>query len=151
MMRNRAKLFLASILMLSQPVCAPGALAQSAADSQSAQARLADYLSNHNTTGFLVIQNGVTIMERNWPAPKDDRLFSAFVYERDAHGATLEDVASQQKSFVAVLMMVAREKGLIDLDRPVSAYLGKGWSKAQRAAGSGHHGAPHPVDEFRPG
>jgi CubicO group peptidase (beta-lactamase class C family) len=91
---------------------------------------LLDYLRNHNTTGFLIVQDGKVLVEKNWPAPEADRPFSMFVYGKNQQGALLEDVASQQKSFVSVLVAIAIDKGLIDIDKPVSAYLGAGWSKA---------------------
>src|SRR5204863_181736 len=37
---------------------------------------------------------------------------------------------SQQKSFVSVLIAIAIDKGLIDVTKPVSDYIGAGWSKA---------------------
>lgn len=39
-------------------------------------------------------------------------------------------MASQQKSFIAVLMGIAVDKELVDVDKPVSDYVGLGWSKA---------------------
>jgi CubicO group peptidase (beta-lactamase class C family) len=57
-------------------------------------------------------------------------MFANFVYGQTADGALLEDVASQQKSFVAILVAIAIDKGLLDIDSPVSRYLGAGWSKA---------------------
>jgi len=91
------------------------------------------YLRSQKTTGFLVIQDGKVIAERNWPAPEDP-MFKLFTYGPAADGSLLEDVASQQKSFVSVLVGVAIDKGLIDVDRPVSDYLGVGWTKAPPAA-----------------
>ncbi|HUD27583.1 MAG TPA: serine hydrolase [Novosphingobium sp.] len=91
---------------------------------------LLDYARGQRTTGFLVIQDGAVLVERNWPAPAGDRVFAAFAYEQAADGALLEDVASQQKSFVSVLVAIAVDKGLVDVAKPVSAYLGAGWSKA---------------------
>ncbi len=93
---------------------------------------LLDYARGQRSTGFLVVRGGRTLVEENWPAP-DDRTFSIFLYGKTANGALLEDVASQQKSFVAVLVGVAVDKGLIDVDRPVSDYLGAGWSKVSPA------------------
>ena len=55
---------------------------------------------------------------------------SNFVHGESADGALREDVASQQKSFVALLIGIGIDKGLIDIAKPVSAYLGAGWSKA---------------------
>ncbi len=88
-----------------------------------------DYVQGQKTTGFLIVQDRKTRVERNWPAP-DDATFKPFAYETTPGGALLEDVASQQKSFVSVLVAVAIDKGLIDVTAPVSAYIGAGWSKA---------------------
>ena len=88
-----------------------------------------DYVGGRNSTGFIVVRHGEILVERYWPAPPDPT-FALFVHGRTAGGRLLEDVASQQKSFVALLVAIAADKGLIDVDRPVSAYLGAGWSKA---------------------
>src|SRR3546814_8134253 len=88
-------------------------------------------MRGQKTTGFLVMRGGRTLAEENWPAP-DDRMFAIFLYGKAADGALFEDVASQQKSFVSVLVGVAIDKGLIDVEKPVSDYLGVGWSKADR-------------------
>ncbi|WP_454716509.1 serine hydrolase domain-containing protein [Caulobacter segnis] len=90
-----------------------------------------DYVQGQNTTGFLIVQNRRTLVEKNWPLPADaDTFRQAFTYGTASDGALLEDVASQQKSFVALLVAVAIDKGLVDVDKPVSDYVGKGWSKA---------------------
>jgi CubicO group peptidase (beta-lactamase class C family) len=91
---------------------------------------LINYLESQHTTGFLLIQDGHVLVEQNWPAPERDKVFASFVYERTKEGSLLEDVASAQKSFVSVLVAIAVDKGLIDVEKPVSAYLGTGWSRA---------------------
>lgn len=122
-------LFAASALAATAAPLAPCAAA-APADATAAMAHLLDYLRTQNTTGFLVIQDGRVLVEKNWPTPTSEPLFAHFVYERTKEGALLEDVASQQKSFVSVLVAIAIDKGLIDVARPVSDYLGPGWSKA---------------------
>jgi CubicO group peptidase (beta-lactamase class C family) len=82
------------------------------------------------STGFIVIEDGKVLINERWAAPKDDVTFGNFVYGRASDGSLLEDVASQQKSFVAILVAVAIDKGVLDIEKPVSAYLGQGWSKA---------------------
>ncbi len=91
---------------------------------------LLDYVQGQKTTGFLVIQDRKILVERNWPAPADDAVFKSFAYERTPDGELLEDVASQQKSFVSMLAAVAIDKGLLDIAKPVSTYIGAGWSKS---------------------
>jgi len=92
-----------------------------------------DYAQAQRTTGFLVARDGRTLVERNWPAGADWGPFRAFAYGTTPDGALLEDVASQQKSFVAMLIAIAVDKGLVDVDRPVSDYVGAGWSRASAA------------------
>jgi CubicO group peptidase (beta-lactamase class C family) len=112
-------------------VLAPVSTGSAATRAQSAaMTNLLDYLRHQNSTGFIVVQNGKVLVEKNWPAPESDRQFSLFVHGKNEQGALLEDVASQQKSFVSVLVAIAADKGLIDIEKPVSAYLGAGWSKA---------------------
>lgn len=94
------------------------------------KAQLLDFLRNQNSTGFLVFQDGKILIEQYWPAPADARQFAMFVHGRNEQGVLLEDVASQQKSFVAVLVAIAMDKGLVDSEKPVSFYIGTGWSKA---------------------
>jgi CubicO group peptidase (beta-lactamase class C family) len=91
-----------------------------------------DYVKGQNTTGFLVVQDRKTVVERNWPAPVGAApAFKAMaLYGSAPDGALLEDVASQQKSFVGVLAAIAVDKGLLDIDQPVTRYIGAGWSKA---------------------
>jgi len=92
-----------------------------------------DYVGGQKTTGFLVVRDRKTLAEKNGPAPAGAPLFRAFTYKTTAEGALLEDVASQQKSFVAVLIAIAVDKGLLDGDTPVSDIIGGGWSKALAA------------------
>lgn len=98
--------------------------------SQALQAVL-DYVQGQKTTGFLVTRDRKVLVERNWPLPADAGRFAAtFAYETTAQGALLEDVASQQKSFVAMLAAIAVDKGLIEVAKPVSDHVGAGWSRA---------------------
>jgi CubicO group peptidase (beta-lactamase class C family) len=116
----------APVVSAAAPVSgAPGASVPAAT-----VANLLDYLRNQNSTGFLVIKDEKVLVEKNWPAPEGDRQFALFVYGHNSQGALLEDVASQQKSFVSVLVAIALDKKLMDIDKPVAAYIGTGWSKA---------------------
>lgn len=120
-----------STLSIAPAACAtPPAVATHAAAASAETDALLDYLHTHGSTGFIVIKDGKTLIDQTWPAPNDDPLFANFVYGKAADGALLEDVASQQKSFVSILVAVAIDKGLLDIDAPVSKYLGAGWSKA---------------------
>ena len=88
------------------------------------------YARAQKTTGFLIVQHRRTIAEQNWVLPDDAVQFRAAFVHGQAGPALLEDVASQQKSFVALLVGMAVDRGLLDVDRPVSSFLGQGWSKA---------------------
>lgn len=99
-------------------------------------AALADvvaYVQSQKTTGFLIIQDRQVIAEHNWPLPDDaasQTFRTNFVHGEAAGGALREDVASQQKSLIAFLIGVGVDKGLIDIEKPVSSYIGAGWTKA---------------------
>lgn len=120
-----------SLATTALPACAeiPGPTPARASPSPELQ-DLLNYLRRQNSTGFIVVQDGKVLVDKSWPAPAEDRMFANFIYGKAANGALLEDVASQQKSFIAVLVAIAIDKGLIDVEAPVSAYLGTGWSKA---------------------
>lgn len=97
----------------------------------AALAEVVSYVGSQKSTGFVIIQNNHIIAEQIWPLGEDAATFRAnFVHGAATDGALLEDVASQQKSFIAILAGVAADKGLLDISKPVSAYAGPGWSKA---------------------
>lgn len=130
MTRGVLAVLLATILWIL-PTCGDGEAAYAAQPPAATRlAQLLDYLRSHNSTGFVVIEKGQVVVDQAWPGPADDPVFSNFLYGPAADGALLEDVASQQKSFVAVLAAIAVDKGLLDVEEPVSTYLGTGWSKA---------------------
>jgi CubicO group peptidase (beta-lactamase class C family) len=115
------------------PVDAPVVAQASTEWNATALAEAVAYVQSQKTTGFLIIQDGKTIAEHNWPLPDDaaSQTFRAnFVHGVSADGALREDVASQQKSLIALLVGVGIDKGLIDIERPVSDYIGSRWSKA---------------------
>lgn len=102
----------------------------------AAIADVASYVQSQKTTGFLIIQDGKTIAEHYWPLPDDpaSQTFRAnFVHGEQAGGALREDVASQQKSLIALLVGVGVDRGLIDIEKSVASYIGAGWSEATPA------------------
>jgi CubicO group peptidase (beta-lactamase class C family) len=119
--------------LLCAATAAAGAAAPAWLRAQASDGRLKtvlSYVQAQKTTGFLIAENGRTVVERNWPLPAEAAAFRrTMAYETTPEGALLEDVASQQKSFVSFLVAVAVDKGLIDVEKPVSAYIGPGWSK----------------------
>lgn len=97
----------------------------------SALEDLATYCRDQRTTGLLVIQDRQTILERNWPVPAGSDVFlRRYVHGASASGALREDVASQQKSLVALLAAIAVDRGLLDIETQVSRYVGVGWTRA---------------------
>ena len=92
---------------------------------------LAAYAASQGTTGLLLQVDGHDLLEANFPLGEGAEQFAAiFAKGRAADGALREDVASQQKSLIAILAAQAAERGLLDISRPVSAVIGRGWSKA---------------------
>lgn len=130
--RLRARIMLvaaiASVAILQIAPASPVSAAPR--EHSAATTNLLDYVRNQNSTGFLVIQDGKVLVEKNWRPPEGDRQFAMFVHGQNRQGALLEDIASLQKSFVSVLIAIAMDKGLIEIEQPVAAYLGAGWSKA---------------------
>jgi CubicO group peptidase (beta-lactamase class C family) len=107
---------------------APPAVPQTAFDEVEGYARA------QGTTGLLIIQDGAVLVEKNWPLASGSAKFrDLMTYGTSSDGALLEDVASQQKSFVAVLVGIAVDRSLLDVDKSVTSYIGPGWSKATSA------------------
>src|SRR5262249_13121797 len=77
---------------------------------------ISKYVQSQKTTGFLIVENRATILEQNWPLPADVGSFKAlFTHGTDSRGALQEDVASAQKSFIAILAAIAVDRGLLDV------------------------------------
>lgn len=130
-MRLFARTLIAGLMATALPQGMAGATDPAPAAARATTALL-DYARAQNSTALLVMRDGRILVDERWAPPEGDRQFQLFVYGRTADGALLEDVASQQKSFVAMLVAIGIDKRLIDIDKPVSAYLGTGWSKATR-------------------
>ena len=101
-------------------------------DQRALEAAL-DYAGLTNSTGVVVLLDGRILAERRWPVGGPEA-YRRMVVGKTAGGDVVEDVASAQKSVVAFLVGVAEGKRLIDLEAPVSQYLGNGWSKANEEA-----------------
>lgn len=92
---------------------------------------LAAYAAAQGTTGLLLNVGGRDLFEANFPLGEGADLFAAiFAKGRAADGALREDVASQQKSLIAILAAQAAERGLLDISQPVAELIGAGWWKA---------------------
>jgi CubicO group peptidase (beta-lactamase class C family) len=96
--------------------------------------RVLDYAKGQKTTGFMIVQDRKVIAEVNWPLAADAATFKAnFTYGTTKDGALLEDIASGQKSYIAMIAAAAIDRGYLDLGNQVSFYAGQGWSKASPA------------------
>lgn len=106
----------------------------------SALGDLARFARARHSTGLLIVHDGKIVAEHYWPVTRRDALIRPRFYFFLSRGATkegwpIEDVASVQKSLVSILAGRAAAMGLIDIDAPVSRYLGPAWSKAGDAEG----------------
>ena len=91
-----------------------------------------DYAGGQRSSGVVVAYKGRIMAEQYWNLTPDSKTaYSAMKFGTDAAGHSIEDVASIQKSVAAVLAVMGREHGLLDLDVPASQYLSEGWSKAK--------------------
>ncbi|MBV9904470.1 MAG: serine hydrolase [Alphaproteobacteria bacterium] len=92
---------------------------------------LADYAKAQKTTGLIVVKDGRTLIEENWPlSPGSEQFATLFARGTTSTGALREDVASQQKSLIALLAGIAIDRGLLDIALPVASFIGEGWTKA---------------------
>jgi CubicO group peptidase (beta-lactamase class C family) len=103
-----------------------------------ALADLVSFAESRKSTGLLIVQDGKIVAEHYWPVTRYDaltrpRFYFYFSHSVTSEGWPIEDVASVQKSLSSVLVGKAEGQGLLDIDAPVSRYLGKGWSKAGEA------------------
>lgn len=76
---------------------------------------LYNYLQIKNTKGFVVLKNGKIVLEKYFGTYTVD---SAFYW------------ASASKSMASFITGIAQQKGLININNPVSQYLGTGWTSA---------------------
>lgn len=98
-----------------------------------------EYARLNNSTGLCISYRGQIMAERYWEPdeaitctlPEIATESHHFVYKgKTENRETIEDVSSVQKSLVAVLAGIARQKGLLAYDDPASKYLGVGWTNA---------------------
>lgn len=124
--RVRAVLAAAAVVLLS---CTWPALADPWNDAALQAVR--DYARAQRSSALLVMQDGRVIEESYWPVP--ELAGSAYPNMRLPESTDeypIEDVASLQKSVVSMLVGMAVDRDLVELEAPVSAYLGTGWSRA---------------------
>jgi CubicO group peptidase (beta-lactamase class C family) len=108
-------------------ICSSSIFSNNAVESD-----LFEYLIQNNTSSFLVSEKGKIIVEKEFKVqenlkPKSYMFFNLLRYGF-IEGRSQEDVASIQKSIVSILIGIAQQKGLIDINEPVTSYIGK-WTQ----------------------
>ncbi len=109
----------------------PAAINATQAGWKAELSEVVAWVASQKSTGFIIIDDNRIVASNIWPVPEADTTFRTnLVHGVTPDGQTLEDVASQQKSFVALLVGIAIDKGQLDIAKPVNAYAAPGWSKA---------------------
>ena len=95
------------------------------------------YAGEQKSSGVVILYRGRILAEQYWELDSSEKLangqrnrYSYMRLGKNAQGRAIEDVASAQKSVVAMLVGIAQHKGLLKITDPVHKHLGKGWSKA---------------------
>ncbi|MCW8926298.1 MAG: FG-GAP-like repeat-containing protein [Xanthomonadales bacterium] len=97
-----------------------------------------EYAKEQRSSALVIVQDGEVIAERYWiPSAAERSPYRLMVWEPTAGGEPVEDVASLQKSVVSILAGIAIDRGLLEIDAPVSKYIGAGWSKVTPEQESG--------------
>ena len=100
------------------------------------------FAGERKSSGVVVLYNGRILAEQYWKLPLVSGLlqrptpYVLTLHGKSSSGHQIEDVASVQKSVVAVLVGIAQQKGLLKITDRVDQHLGAGWSKAPREAES---------------
>jgi CubicO group peptidase (beta-lactamase class C family) len=118
---------------LGAPVAADGAEAGGGAPqwNHAALESALAYAQRQRSSAVVVVVRGEVIAERYWTVDANPGSpYSSMLWGRTGEGAPVEDVASLQKSVVSVLVGIAVDRGLLDLEAPVSTSLHPGWSNA---------------------
>ena len=93
---------------------------------------LDSYLKENNTSSFLVAEKGKIVVEKEFKVRKNFKPKSLMFFNLLRHGLiegrSQEDVASIQKSIVSILIGIAQQKGLIDINESVTSYIGS-WTQ----------------------
>lgn len=79
--------------------------------SKSGLNKAVEVSQRYNTGELLIWQDGKTLRHERWMSEP------------------VRDIASIQKSVIAVLVGIAAQKGLVDLETPVNDYIGAGWTE----------------------
>jgi CubicO group peptidase (beta-lactamase class C family) len=88
--------------------------------NEQAIEELLTFLEDNNTRAFIVLKNGKMVIEEYFGQNITDNA----PFDRDSPWYW----ASAGKALTATLVGIAQEEGLLDIERPSSAYLGAGWT-----------------------
>ncbi len=94
---------------------------------------LLDWAGDWGSSSVLVLWNGRILAEKHWVRRdgQTSRRYQQMFIRLNEQQQAIEDVASVQKSVVSILVGIALQKNLLQLDDPVSKHMGIGWSKAK--------------------
>ncbi|MEO1994669.1 MAG: serine hydrolase, partial [Planctomycetaceae bacterium] len=102
-----------------------------------------EFAGRRASSSVVILYRGRILAEQHWNLTTQPQLangrrnrYHAMRHGRNARGHNIEDVASIQKSVVAVLTGIAQQKGLLKISDPVHQHLGAGWSQAKPDAES---------------
>ncbi len=98
-------------------------------DSATLEAAL-EVAGERNSSAVLILHGGRIMAERYWEPQDVPQGYINMRQGEDTEGHPIEEVASVQKSVVAVLVGIAREQGILTIDDSVNQHLGAGWSQA---------------------
>ena len=97
-------------------------------------ADLFDYLLENNTSSFLLSEKGKVVIDREFKIQNSLNPKSVTFINLLQHGfvqnRSQEDVASIQKSLVSILIGLAQQKGLLNINNSVTSYIGK-WTQLE--------------------
>ena len=103
--------------------------------NNAVESDLFEYLIQNNTSSFLVSEKGKIIVEKEFKVRKNLKPKSLMFFNLLRHGfiegRSQEDVASIQKSIVSILIGLAQQKGLININESVTSYIGR-WTQLSR-------------------
>ena len=92
------------------------------------------YLVESETTSFLVSQNGNLIINEEFKVKKNLNPMNIMFFNLFRHGSienrSQEDVASVQKSLVSILIGIAQERGVLNINDSVNTHLGR-WTQLE--------------------
>ncbi len=88
--------------------------------NESAIDDLNDFLSQNGTRGFILLKNGKIVIEKFW----GNNVQNNAPFTKDSNWYW----ASAGKTLTAILVGLAQEQNLLDIDNKTSDYLGNSWS-----------------------